>query len=439
MNSDTTSIAARDQLTISGFRIDRVSRTAATAASRCAVLLAVFSALLLAGTQPARAQTEKVLYSFCPPKSGCADGAYPAAGVVRDANGNLYGTTDSGGANEFGAVFEVTPDGREKVLHSFCPPNSGCSDGKYPQAGLVRDAKGNLYGTAPSGGANGFGVVFEVTPAGKEKVLYSFCPPNSGCSDGEEPAAGVVRDANGNLYGTTTYGGANGFGVVFELTPVGNEKVLYSFCPAKSGCSDGKYPAAGLVRGAKGNLYSTTYGGGANGFGAVFEVTPGGREKVLHSFCPPNSGCSDGKLTQAGLVRDAKGNLYGTTPSGGANGFGVVFEVTPAGKEKVLYSFCPPNSGCADGSGPIGGLARDGKGNLYGATLGGGTNGFGAVFEVTPDGREKVLYSFCPAKSGCSDGKYPEAGLVRDAEGNLYGTTLNGGANGFGVVFQVTP
>jgi uncharacterized repeat protein (TIGR03803 family) len=220
MNSDTTSIAASDQLTVSDFRIDCVSRTAATATSRCAVLLAVLSALLLAGTQPVRAQTEKVLYSFCPPKSGCADGAYPGGGLARDANGNLYGTTDSGGANEFGAVFEVTPDGREKVLHSFCPPNSGCSDGKYPsQAGLVRDAKGNLYGTTPSGGANGFGVVFETSPAGKETVLYSFCPANSGCSDGEGPIAGVVRDANGNLYGTTLLGGANGFGVVFQVTP----------------------------------------------------------------------------------------------------------------------------------------------------------------------------------------------------------------------------
>ena len=384
MNSDTTSIAASDQLTISGFRIDRVSRTAATATSRCAVLLAVLSALLLAGTQPARAQSEKVLYSFCPAKSGCAGGAYPFAGLARGANRNLYGTTGAGGANEFGAVFEVTPAGNEKVLHSFCPAKSGCADGKDPQGRLVRDAKGNLYGTTPYGGANGFGVVFEISPAGKETVLYSFCPANSGCADGEFPAAGVIRDANGNLYGTTTIGGANGFGVVFEVTPAGNEKVLHSFCPAKSGCADGKSP-------------------------------------------------------QAGLVRDAKGNLYGTTPFGGANGFGVVFEVTPVGKEKVLYSFCPAKSGCADGNGPIGGLARDGKGNLYGTTGGGGTNGFGAVFEVSPDGREKVLYSFCPAKSGCSDGKSPQAGLVRDAKGNLYGTTPFGGANGFGVVFQVTP
>jgi len=275
--------------------------------------------------------------------------------------------------------------------------------------------------------------VFEVTPSGNETVLYSF----AGAPDGAYPGAGggLVFDANGNLYGTTTAGGDNNNGTVFEVTPSGKETVLYSFCPDYPYCTDGYDPNGGLVFDKKGNLYGTTPYGGV-GPGTVFKVTPSGKETVLHSF----AGGRDGDFPYAGPVFDKKGNLYGTTGSGGANGKGIVFKVTPSGKETVLYSFCS-RSGCTDGNGPPAGLVFDKKGNLYGTTEYGGDSscgapyGCGVVFEVTPSGKETVLYRF----TGDSDGWNPLAGLVFDKKGSLYGTTYNGGTTNHGTVFKLTP
>jgi uncharacterized repeat protein (TIGR03803 family) len=260
---------------------------------RCVILVLLVFGLLLGA---ARAQTESVLYSFC--TQGCTDGADPyTAPVVVDQKGNLYGTTYYGGVDLFqcspdgcGVVFKVTPEGKETVLYSFCKQNN-CPDGAWPVAGPVVDQKGNLYGTTKYGGrpfgkgcptdSRGCGVVFKLTPEGRETVLYSFCAQGgNGCTDGATPAAGLIFDQKGDLYGTTIGGGDNnngycsngGCGVVFKLTAKGKETVLYGFC-AQGGCPDGAFPGAGLIFGQKGNLYGTTGNGGAYNRGVVFKLT----------------------------------------------------------------------------------------------------------------------------------------------------------------------
>ena len=273
--------------------------------------LAFLAVNLLLGA--AWAQKETVLHSFAESPDG--DGPYYGA-LVLDKKGNLYGTTiTGGGASGAGTIFKVTPSGKEKVLYSF----TGGTDGANPLAELVFDTQGNLYGTTVAGGRDscnapfgyGCGVVFKLSKAGKEKVLYSF----SGGRDGANPYAGLARDAKGNLYGTTVYGGASSncpageCGVVFRLSRTGKERVLYSFC-SQSKCTDGLFPQGGLVFDAKGNLYGTTVYGGAYGEGTVFKVTPWGKETVLYSFCSL-SNCRDGAQPYAGVVFDTAGNLYG--------------------------------------------------------------------------------------------------------------------------------
>jgi uncharacterized repeat protein (TIGR03803 family) len=417
--------------------------------------LLVFGALLGA----AWAQTESVLYNFCT-QTECTDGTNPMAGLIRDQKGNLYGTTLYGGPSSCegvgcGLVFKLSQNGKETALYNFCEQRD-CTDGALPLAGLIFDQEGNLHGTTEAGGAHGYGVVFKLTPEGKETVLYSFCAHTKGavCTDGANPQAGVVFDQKGNLYGTTVGGGAHGYGTVFKLTPKGRETVLYSFC-AQSNCTDGEYPYAGVVLDRTGNLYGTTLSGGAfercedaSGCGVVFKLTPKGKYTVLHNFCA-QSNCADGEYPYAGVVLDRTGNLYGTTQYGGASercsndyGCGVVFTLTPKGKETVLYSFCA-QSNCTDGAAPYAGLVFDTEGSLYGTTTAGGLCALcGVVFKLTPKGRETVLYSFC-AQTNCNDGAIPGAGLTFDQKGNLYGTTVYGGPggyyNGHGVVFKLTP
>jgi uncharacterized repeat protein (TIGR03803 family) len=251
---------------------------------------------------------KEVFFSF-----NGSDGGFPLAGLVADTAGNFYGTTyvrgDGCPPYGCGTVFKVTSAGKETVLHSF----TGAPDGDNPFAGLVADSAGNLYGTTVTGGASGAGSVFKVEPNGKETVLYSFTG-----LDGALPFGGLVRDSAGNLYGTTQAGGANFFGTVFELDTTGKETVLYSF----TGGSDGATPYAGLVRDSAGNLYGTTSQGGMDNIGTVFEVDTTGKETVLYSF----TGGTDGGLPYAGLARDSAGNLYGTSSN---YGWGAVFKITP--------------------------------------------------------------------------------------------------------------
>jgi uncharacterized repeat protein (TIGR03803 family) len=392
--------------------------------------LTIFTAILFVTSTWATAE-EKVLHNF---NADGMDGENPYAGLIFDAAGNLYGTTSDGGTSNSGTLFELTPAAggtwTEKVLHSF----SGGADGTHPYAGLIFDAAGNLYGTTDLGGAYGYGTVFELTPAAggtwTEKVLHNF---NNDGTDGIEPLAPLIIDAAGNLYGTTYQGGAyNSYGTVFELTPAAGgtwtEKVLHSF---GSG-TDGLIPYGGLIFDAAGNLYGTTAYGGTNDLGTVFELTPaaGGTwtEKVLWSF----GNSTDGAYPWAGLIFDGAGNLYGTTSGGGTYGHGTMFELMPAAggtwTEQVLHNF---GSG-TDGSLPQASLILDGAGNLYGTTNDGGSYGGGTVFRFNTQG-EVLLQSF----SG-TDGANPYAGLILDAAGNLYGTTVAGGTSNQGTVFEIT-
>jgi uncharacterized repeat protein (TIGR03803 family) len=395
--------------------------------ARRALILAVLSSLLLVAARPAHAQTESVLYTFCSlgAPQYCNDGAQPTGNLVLDSHGNLYGTTTWGGSEVAGGtVFKVTPSGTETVLHGFDGAGGG-TDGYNPYfAGVVFDKAGNLYGTTDLGGADRAGTVFELSPTGTETVLHPFAFNSAG---GTGPLAGVVLDKAGNLYGTTATGGTgnngSGYGTVFKLTPAGTFTVLYSFTGGTDGCfpqnaslvltgngdlygttsgescssfgtvfkltptgtlkvlhsfvndrTDGLDPKAGLVLKA-GSLYGTTYFGGVNSNGTVFKVTLSGTETVLHSFTG-----SDGANPQASVILDAADNIYGTTYYGGAHSLGTVFMLTPTGTESVLHSFGGYPS---DGAYPLTGVVLR-KGILYGATYGGGSTRDGVVFKVVP-------------------------------------------------------
>jgi uncharacterized repeat protein (TIGR03803 family) len=344
-----------------------------------------------------------------------ATGAYPS-GTLLDVNGALFGTTSSGGADNFeGTVFMLTTSGNETVLHSF---GSG-TDGSDPMGALVA-LRGTLYGTTNAGGAHNLGTVFSITTSGVEKVLYSF----KGGADGSGPDAGLLV-VDGVLYGTTSGGGANGFGTVFRVGTGGKEKVLYSF----KGGTDGSNPQAALIN-VNGKLYGTTaYGGGSTqcngGCGTVFSTTTSGSESVFYSF---RGGFADGSLPEAALL-DVSGTLYGTAYRSGAGNLGIVFAIGPAGTETVLHSF----EG-TDGAYPYGELI-DVNGTLYGTTDGGGPPFDGTVFSITTAGVESVVYSL---NGPPSDGKFARTGLI-DVGGLLYGTSQTGGTDSYGTVFSVTP
>jgi uncharacterized repeat protein (TIGR03803 family) len=393
----------------------------------CLITVAIWTTI---STRPAQAQTYTytTLYSFL----GNPDGQNPAAGLVRDSKGNLYGTTFEGGTSNGGTVFKLTTAGNETILSDF---PAGTQAGR-PDTSLVLDNAGNLYGTTAAGGNYGQGTVYRLNRTGGLTVLYSFTGVGG---DGASPLAGLVRDKVGNLYGTTVYGGAGtcsgGCGTVFKVTASGTETVLHAFTGASG---DGASPMAGLVEDTAGNLYGTTWSGGdlscnnGNGCGIVFEINSAGTETVLHAF----TGGSAGQNSQAGLARDASGNLYGTTVwggdlkcgSSGGPGCGTVFKLTKGRKFTVLHSF----RGGTDGSSPAIGLVLDTAGNLYGATSVGGDSGCGTVFEVGASGEETVLY--VPNSEANISGA-----LVRDASGNLYGGTYYGGGLSHGSVFELTP
>lgn len=388
-----------------------------------ALALLVVPGLGLVTAQSAQAQTFTVLHTF----TNTPDGRTPLGDLVLDENGNLYGTTWGGGTSGYGTVFKVDTNGNETALYSF----GDGEDGGFPQAGVIRDAEGNLYGTTQQGGVGvSLGVVFKVDKTGKETVLHSFNNPE----DGAWPYAALVQDAAGTLYGTTTGGGTSNLGTVFKLDKHGNERVLYSF----AGQPDGAYPCAGLVVDAAGNLYGTTLNGGGTGCnayfpgcGTVFKVDKHGKETVLHRF---TVGSGDGGLPYASLIRDKAGNLYGTTWIGGSYGGGAVYKIDTAGKETMLPTPLRSHE-------PHARLVQDAAGNLYGTTEGEG----GTVFMITTG---KVTKAILLHQFALEDGFSPLAGLLRDIEGNLYGTTSDGGesascircvGNGSGTVFKLTP
>ncbi len=433
-----------------------------TSIVRFTALVIAISVTLIASLGDAlAAPAETVLYSF----SG-ADGANPYAGLLMDKTGALYGTTTAGGAPNEGTVFMLTPpapggtDWSETVLHSF---QGATTDGAEPNAGLIMDKTGALYGTTTWGGLNDFGTVFKLTPPARgqtdwtESVLYSF---KASLIDGVNPYAGLVMDKTGALYGTTPAGGgALSAGTVFKLTPpargqtVWSEAVIHSFYSNVAG--EGLAPFVDLVMDSKGALYGMTSGGGADGLGTVFKLTPPARgqttwsEAVIYSF--GEAGSNDGAYPYTGLIMDSSGALYGTTPAGGGSlNEGTVFKLTPPGRgqaawtETVLHSFDFEAGISNDGAAPYARLAMDSTGALYGTTAaGGGLSNLGTVFTLTPpprgqtDWTEAVLYSF----GATPDGEHPvmSTGLVRDSSGALYGTTLEGGTSGLGTVFKLTP
>jgi uncharacterized repeat protein (TIGR03803 family) len=431
------------------------------------IFLTVFLAAVvgfLAAATPVQAGTEKVLHNFDSNNNGAVT---PQGGVIFDASGNLYGVTEAGGGGDTnGIVFELTPGTSgpwsAKIIQGFTSPKKGAG----PDAPLVSDSAGNLYGTTLSGGPDDDGVVFQISRGTNgvwsEKVLHSF----TGGTDGYYPLGPLALDAAGNVYGTTTFGGTHGgscdtrgCGIAFELTPGANgtwtETILHSFQRTHT---DGGYPN-GVAIDAFGNLYGTTQLGGANSLGTVFQLTSSNgswTENVIYNFCSkPN--CTDGQLATSTPAFDVAGNLYGTTQIGGTNtsdcggtACGVVFQLSPGAggtwTENVVYSFCSVSK-CTDGAVPgAQRLVFDAAGNLYGTTGQGGlmgTNcvgyGCGIIFELIPgtggSWSETVLYSFTP---NGAHGLGP-SGVVLDSAGNLYGTTSFGGAHNNGLVFEVIP
>jgi uncharacterized repeat protein (TIGR03803 family) len=348
----------------------------------------------------------KELYAF----NGASGGAgYPVASLI-DMTGKLYGTTEEGGAAGFGTVFEVSKSGKESVLYSF----GGTPDGAYPVASLIA-LNGEFYGTTESGGSGctpsgGCGTVFEVSASGKESTLYSF----KGGTDGSGPAAALIA-VNGELYGTTTGGGKFGGGTAFKVSTSGNESVIHTF----RGGLDGAYPYAGLTA-LHGALYGTTFGGGLN-YGMVFKMSMSGKVHVIYSFNPNNG--MDGNAPDTGVIA-LNGMLYGTTPYGGTNGYGAVYEVSTSGQERVLSSNVDD---------PQASLVAV-NGEFYGTTYGGGIESQGTVFKMSTSGKESSLYNF----GGNPDGSAPAAGLIA-VNGVLYGTTESGGPDNVGTVFKISP
>jgi uncharacterized repeat protein (TIGR03803 family) len=396
-------------------------------------------------SMPSEQPIERVLWSFSRVQFGHEQSArFPAAGLIADATGALYGTTSEGGGLDSkcayltgvtcGTVFKLTRSGSnytESVLWIF-----NGDDGETPLAALIADKHGALYGTTFSGGAftgpHGYGTVFKLTPSG---TRYTFRGIWDFWADGTNPLGALIADGHGALYGTTSYLGDNFGGSVFKLTRSrsGYQKsLLWLFGSGQ----DGAHPAAAVIAGRHDTLYGTTEYGGMYGLGTVFMLTPSGSgyaESVLWSF---GSG-QDGAYPVASLIAGKNGALYGTTMNGGRDGLGTVFMLTPSASsymERILYSF----QGRNDGAYPYAGLIAGKHGALYGTTEAGGRYGGGTVFKLKPSGSsytERVLWSF----GGGQDGANPVAGLIADATGSLYGTTKNGGRDGLGTAFKLTP
>jgi uncharacterized repeat protein (TIGR03803 family) len=421
---------------------------------RCPVALIRTAACILAlSSVAASANAEQVLHLFCS-KKHCLDGETPVGGLVMDQSGNLFGTALYGGTNTYGGrgvysggtVFEYKPStGNYSVIYNFCSLTK-CTDGKNPYSvKLVVDTAGNLYGTTHSGGY-GSGVVFELVgkkSGWQEKVLLAFCPnAKRGCSGGGAPLDGLTYAgaASGQYYDGTSplYGTASN--AIFSITPGGKhpkEKVIYNVCNQQN-CPGSGTP---LYIDGEGNIYGTTTNGGQSNDGTVFELSPNGSgytETTLYNFCA-QANCADGEEPYGGVIMDSTGNLIGTASDGGSERHGVIFELSPNGTQwqySVLADFDGKN-----GSFPESNLTLDANGNLFGTALQGGANPRGGrkggtVFEF--DGSIETLYIFC-AQPVCMDGSNPIAGVIEDSAGNLYGTTAYGGHHQDGVVFELSP
>jgi uncharacterized repeat protein (TIGR03803 family) len=395
--------------------------------SNCWKTICAVFVICAAMANAAFAQTINTLASF-----DGVDGSNPFYGsLVQGSNGNYYGSTKLGGLGSCyfgdgcGAIFEVSPSGMLERLYSFCG-DENCASGEIPLAGPLLASDGNMYGTSWYGGSSGYpcsegcGTIYKIAK-GAVTTLYNFCAQTN-CADGGNPYAALMEGADGNFYGTTSVYGLFSGGTVFKITPTGQLSTIYSFCQQQFGCLDGEYPNAGVIQGGDGNLYGTTYYGGANGWGTVFKVTPKGTLTVLHSFVGTPT---EGGYPTAGLVQGADGNFYGTTLHGGENtcfeGCGTVFKITPSGVFATLHAFGGP-----EGSLPGASLIQATDTHFYGTTTGGGNNNAGTIFRISRTGTLQTLYSFC-AQTNCTDGDTPWGALLQATNGTLYGTTYGGG------------
>jgi uncharacterized repeat protein (TIGR03803 family) len=354
----------------------------------------------------------EILYSF----TTNSIGEGPNAGLIQASNGILYGTAVGGGSSGNGTVFQMDTNGVVTLVYGF-PNGAGGNNppnGANPYAALVQGTNGLLYGTAQSGGANNDGTVFRMTTNGTGVEAWSL----NSASSGSWPYAGVVQGQNGDFYGTANFGGANGYGTVFKLTPGGVLTGIRSF-----NNTDGAYPNPTLMQGGDGNFYGATAGGGANTSGTIFKLTPSGALTTLFSFDQTN-----GAMPVWALTQDSTGNFYGATFGGGTYGQGTVFKLGANGTFTSLYSF----TGTNDGANPNGGLLLASDGNLYGTTQVGGAYGFGTLFRVSLGGALATLVQFDGYQ-----GANPQGTLIQGTDGNLYGTTLNGGASDVGVIFRL--
>jgi uncharacterized repeat protein (TIGR03803 family) len=422
-----------------------------------------------------------VIHSFCATPANCPSGSADAQQLLRDSSGAYYGLTASGGAYGHGQAFKLTPSGGSYTftsIYDFCSGGTVCSDGSSPEGRLIEDSSGNLYGMTAFGGTvsgvgctvkpDGCGTIFELSPPMSGvtytiNTLWKFCSTGSTCPGGVTPGGGLTYSGwpsslyNGSaaLFGTTTDGGANSGGLVFKLTGVGGTPALtdlYDFCSAAS-CADGSIPDVPVIDSGSGTIYGVTHAGGTcppdlSGCGVAWALTPTGMSTysyaTLWNFCT-STGCADGQNPNGQLLINSTGKLLGATVFGGADDGGVAFRITPAGAmstESVRYNFCSVGGGaCTDGDFPHGGEWPGTGNNLYGTTAFGGANQKvpgGTVWKLNGT-TLTTLYSFCPS-AGCADGNLAQEGVVYDTtSGDLLGTTTEGGANGGGVVFDLTP
>ena len=410
-----------------------------------------------ASAQAASGITFNSLYSF----TGDTDGANPLSGLVADSSGNLYGTTQFGGPNDTGSVYKITSSGAITPLHNFGEVDGSTdeedTDGGVPVGALALGNDGNLYGTTSEGGAYGSGTIFQISPSGTFNTIYTFSSDINnntdtyGNTDGSSPTTALTLGRDGNFYGTTYYGGPNDSGTVFKLSvsgTVGTIQTLYSFSSdvdsntgEYTGNSDGANPQAPVVFDNQGNLYGTTYYGGINDQGAIFELNPSTAQlTTLHSFSNVNSSAenSDGVNPYAALVLGSDGNFYGTATGGGTGGFGTIFKITTSGMFTTLYSFTADNNGNLDGGYPEAALVQGSDGNFYGTASVGGAGDAGSIFSITPSGSFSPLYYFSTdSGSGNADGSMPSAPLLI-SNGIIYSTTVAGGLDEAGTVFALT-
>lgn len=388
-----------------------------------AVAVLVFSMAAVVSS----AQTYTVLYNFQGFPGG---GGNPVTAMFQATDGDLYGTTSSGGMlNAVGTLFKTTPSGALTTLYDFCN-TLPCTDGDVPSS-LLQAADGNIYGLTTYGGAGkcACGTFFQLTSSGII-TLASFKQVN-----GADPIGELIQATDGNFYGTAAALGLDHYGTVFKVTSSGALTAIHTFC-SESGCSDGADPYGGLLQATNQMLYGTTPGGGLYGGGTVFQITTGGKFTTLYNFCASGGTCSDGNYSAATLVQGADGYLYGTTTYGGnstcQSGCGTVFQISMTGALTTLHAF-----NGTDGAAPVAGLVQGSDGNFYGTTSSGGPNSMGTVFKITPGGTLTTLYNFC-SQTNCADGAAPQATLVQDTNGMFYGTNYAGGPYDYGTLFSLS-